>query len=66
MIRGPPPCCGGGSVEAETAKFKLVDKEVDYAHGIVLGDIVFEILGQRDSLLTIFAFNEGVSCGRPI
>gem|GEM_PF-6401603 len=60
MIRGPPRCCGRGSVEAEMMEIKLVDKDVDYAHRIVRGDIVFEILGQQDSPLTVFAFNESL------
>jgi len=60
MIRGPPRSCGRGSVEAEIMEIKLIDKDVDYAHRIVLGDIIFEILGQQDSLLTVFAFNESL------
>ena len=60
MIRGPPRCCGRGSVEAEIMEIKLIDEDVDYTHRIILGDVVFEILGQQDSLLAVFAFNESL------
>ncbi|MGF6240798.1 hypothetical protein P3T42_002549 [Paraburkholderia sp. GAS38] len=60
LAQGPPRCCGRGSVEAEITEIKLIDKDVDYAHRIVIGDIVFEILGQQDSLRTVFSFNESL------
>jgi hypothetical protein len=41
-------------------EIKLIHKEVDYALRIVLGDIVFELLGQQGSLFTVFAFNESL------
>jgi hypothetical protein len=32
----------------------------DYVHWIVVGHVVLEILGQQDTLLTVFAFNESL------
>jgi hypothetical protein len=46
-------------------KIKLFDKDVDYAHWIVVGHIVLKILGQQDSLLTVFAFNESLDVPAP-
>jgi hypothetical protein len=41
-------------------KIELIDKDVNYAHWIVVGYIALKILGKQDSLLTVFAFNESL------
>ncbi len=49
--RGPPavtgPIAGSGSAVAEAAKMKLIDKDIDHAHRIVLDNPV----SQRDLIL---------------
>jgi hypothetical protein len=60
MTRGSSRRCRSGSLKPEITKIKLIDKDVDYAHRIVVGHIVLDILGQQDNLLTVFAFNESL------
>lgn len=60
MIRRSSGRCGSGSVKAETTKIKLIDTDVNYAHWIVVGNIVLKILGKQNSLLTVVAFDESL------
>jgi hypothetical protein len=65
MIGGSSRCCRCGSVKAKAPKIKLIDKDVDYAHWIVVGHIVLKILGQQNSLITTFAFDESLHVPAP-
>jgi len=52
-------------VKAKIVQIKLIDKDVVYAHRIVDCDKILEILGQQDSLLSVFAFNESLHVSIP-
>jgi hypothetical protein len=54
-----------GSVKAKATKIKLINKDIDYAHWIVVGHIVLKILGQQNSLITVFAFDESLHVPAP-
>jgi hypothetical protein len=46
------------SVKAQRAKVKMFDKYVNNADWVVLGNIIFQILGKQCALHSVIAFNE--------
>src|SRR6266702_3336967 len=64
MIRRPAGCLRIDPVEPKLGQIELVDKDVDYANGIVLADPVFKAFRKQRALPTIRPSRK--SCGNHI
>jgi hypothetical protein len=58
MIRRPAGCLGIDPAKPKLAQIEFVDKDVDYANGIVLADPVFQVFRKQRALPAIRALNE--------
>ncbi|MDR5755126.1 hypothetical protein QCE48_30670, partial [Caballeronia sp. LZ024] len=50
---------------AELMKIKLIDKDINYAHGIGVRYVVVECVGEEKALITIVALNEPFHLAHP-
>src|SRR2546422_6180438 len=60
MIRRPAGCLRIDPVEPKLGQIEFLDKDVDYANGIVLADPVFKAFRKQRALPTIRPFNEAL------
>src|SRR6266699_5759075 len=60
MIRRPAGCLRIDPVEPKLGQIKFLDKDVDYANGIVLADPVFKAFRKQRALPTIRPLNEAL------
>ena len=60
MIRRSAGCLRINPVEPKLGQIEFVDKDVDYANGIVLPDPVFKALRKQGALPTIRPFNKAL------
>ena len=58
MIRRPAGCLGVNPAEPKLRQIEFLDKDVDYADGILLADPVFQALGKQRALPATGALNE--------
>src|SRR5262245_33363828 len=58
MIRRPAGCLGVDPAEPKPRQIEFLDKDVDYANGIVLADPVFQAFRKQRALPAIRALNE--------
>src|ERR1700675_2272723 len=47
-----------GNVKADLSEIQLIDEHVDHPHGVVLSNVVIQILGKQNALYTVSTLNE--------
>jgi len=58
MVARPTRCLWRNPIEAQIAQIKLIDKNIDQPHRVVLTDVIIQMFGEQSALAAIFAFNE--------
>jgi hypothetical protein len=60
MVRRATRHCRIGTLEAQVSQLEFFDERIDYAHRIVVTDVVIKAFGQQRDLATVFAFDESL------